>query len=425
MPNLFEDCTFSYKQLMSGLSFFGDNYDKIIELFTSQTIKKYGIDTSKTYFDCTNFYFEIDKEDSLRRKGPSKENRRDPIIGMGLILDANQIPIGMKLYPGNQSEKPILRDVINNLKRQNNITGKTVHVADKGLNCAENIVYSLKNNDGYIFSKSVKMLSEIEKQWVMLDNDWCIVTDTNGVVKYQYKSCIDEFPYTITDKNGKKKKVMIREKRLLTYNQSLAKKKKIEINRQVDKATNLCCSQAKKSEYGDSSKYVNFESVDKDGNNTGKKISVTLNQKMIEKDLKYAGYNLLVTSEIKMSDEDIYDTYHNLWRIEESFKIMKSDLDARPVYVRDESTIKGHFLICYLTVLLERILQFKEFNNEYSSNDIIKFIKKTKVVEGRDEYTNVTTNSGIILELAERLSLPLDNYKLSETNIRKVLNFRF
>ena len=163
LPNLYEPVHYSYDQLLDGLSFIGNDYQKFVEIFTVQTKKVFGLDISKSYFDCTNFYFEIDREDDFRRKGPSKENRKEPIIGLGLLLDRNQIPIGMKLYPGNESEKPVLRDVIDQLKTQNNITGKTIHVADKGLNCAQNIAFSKKNGDGYLFSKSVKGLSETEK----------------------------------------------------------------------------------------------------------------------------------------------------------------------------------------------------------------------------------------------------------------------
>lgn len=134
LPNLYEPTHYSYDQLLDALAFLGNNYEKFVEIFTAQTNQFFGLDCSKTYFDCTNFYFEIDREDDFRRKGPSKENRKDPIVGLGLLLDSNQIPIGMKTYPGNKSEKPILRDVINQLKTHNNVTDKTIHVADKGLN---------------------------------------------------------------------------------------------------------------------------------------------------------------------------------------------------------------------------------------------------------------------------------------------------
>ena len=144
---------FSYDQLLSALALLGNEYEKIVEIFTSRVSSRYGTFTSTTYFDCTNFYFEIDKENAFQKKGPSKENKTDPIIGLGLLLDADLIPIGMNLYPGNQSEKPVLRNVITALKQQNNINGRTVQVADKGLNCAANIYAATKKQDGYIFSK--------------------------------------------------------------------------------------------------------------------------------------------------------------------------------------------------------------------------------------------------------------------------------
>jgi len=117
LPNLFHPYDYSYDQLLDGLSFLGSNYEKFIEIFTAQVEGVYGVDTSKTYFDCTNFYFEIDREDDFRKKGPSKENQKSPIVGFGLLLDSHQIPIGMKMYPGNESEKPVLRDVINHFKK--------------------------------------------------------------------------------------------------------------------------------------------------------------------------------------------------------------------------------------------------------------------------------------------------------------------
>lgn len=163
IPNLYSHYEYSYDQLLDGLSFLGANYRKFIEIFTVQTDRIYGLDTKNTYFDCTNFYFEIDREDDFRRKGPSKENRKEPIVGLGLLLDCNQIPIGMKIYPGNESEKPVMRAVIDDLKQRGNVTGRTIHVADKGLNCIQNIAFSKQNGDGYLFSKSVKSLPEVEK----------------------------------------------------------------------------------------------------------------------------------------------------------------------------------------------------------------------------------------------------------------------
>jgi transposase len=416
LPNLFHPNNYSYDQLLDGLSFLGSNYEKFIELFTTQLEGVFGVDASKTYFDCTNFYFEIDREDDFRKKGPSKENQKSPIVGLGLLLDSNQVPIGMKMYPGNESEKPVLRDVISHLKKQNNITGKTIHVADKGLNCAQNIAFSKTNGDGYLFSKSVKGLSEKEKVWVLLD-DLKEKKDKKGKVLYLYKSCVDKFPYTV-EHEGKKVTVKLTEKRLLTYNPTLAAKKKYEINRMVEKAKSLTLSQAKKNDFGESGKYVNFT------DDKGEKATVSINQEAIDKDLMFAGYNLLVTSETKMSDQDIYNTYHNLWRIEESFRIMKSDLDARPVFLQKEDTIKGHFLICYITVLLERILQFKVLDNKYSTSEVFDFIKSFKATKAESKYINTTTYSDFINDLSIKFNLPLTNYFLTETQIKSMLNFK-
>ncbi|MDD6763467.1 MAG: IS1634 family transposase [Clostridiales bacterium] len=416
LPYLYHEYNFSYDQLLAGLGFIGRNYRKFVELFNVQTDAVFGLDTDNTYFDCTNFYFEIDREDDFRKKGPSKENKKEPIVGLGLLLDKNQIPIGMKIYPGNESEKPIMRNVIDELKSSNNIKGRTIHVADKGLNCAQNIAFSKQHGDGYLFSKSVKGLPQKEQEWVLLDNGFTDVKDKTGNIKYRYKSCIDTFPYTF-EFEGKTVTVQLTEKRLLTYNPKLAAKKRYEINRLVEKARSLAMSQAKKAQFGESGKYVNF--TDKDG----KKAVVGINEEAIEKDLKLAGYNLLVTSETNMKDEEIYQIYHNLWRIEESFKIMKSDLDARPVFARTTDTIKGHFLICYITVLLERIFQFKVLENKYSSSDIFSFMKGFKVTKAERKHINTTTESELINDLSDKFDLPLNHYFLSDKQIQSILNY--
>ena len=425
-PKLFEKNDFSLDQIYDGLEYIGCEYEKIIEIYNHQIRKLYGYNTSHTYFDCTNFFFEIDREDGLRRKGPSKENRHDPVVGMGLLLDADQIPIGMKIYPGNESEKPVIRNIIQGLKQRNGISGRTVQVADKGLNCAENIVSALKSGDGYIFSKSVKQLPETEKIWALLENDYRDVKDRNGNTLYRIKECIDDFTYQITDKNGKKKTVKLKEKRIVTFNPKLAEKQIFEIKKQVEKAKKLKASQAKKSEYGDSSKYVSFTATDKKGEKTDGKIKVEINAEKVENDKKLAGYNMIVTSEINMADSEIYSAYHSLWRIEESFRIMKTQLDARPVFLQKEDTIIGHFLICYLSVLLTRLLQIKILKNKYSTEEIFDFLKHFKAAQiSEKKYINLTKNTSFIKEFSVLTNLPLTSYFLSDSQLRKMLNYRF
>ncbi len=427
IPKLLESYNFSLSQLYEGLEYIGCEYEKIIEIYNHQINQKYKFDTSHTYFDCTNFYFEIDKEDAFRRKGPSKEGRKDPIVGLGLLLDANQIPIGMKLFPGNESEKPVIRDVMKELKTRNSVSGRTIQIADKGLNCAENILHAVKNGDGYIFSKSVKQLPETEKTWVLLPNDYRDVKDDAGKLLYRIKECVDDFEYRIKDKTtGRYQTFRLTEKRIVTYNPKLAKKQIYEIKREIEKAKSLRASQAKKSEYGDCAKYVVFTPADKKGNETDGKIKVSMNEKLIEESLALAGYNMLVTSEISMPAKDIYEAYHNLWRIEESFRIMKSQLDARPVYLQKESTIKGHFLICYLSVVLTRLLQFKILDGKYCSEDIFEFVRDYRVVKISDrKYINLSRWTSFTEKFASITKLPLTSYFLSESDIKRMLSHRF
>lgn len=422
IPKLFDQYDFSLDQLYDGLEYIGSEYEKVIEIYNHQITQKYKFDTSHTYFDCTNFYFEIDREDDFRRKGPSKENKKEPIVGLGLMLDAHQIPIGMKMYPGNESEKPVIRNIIDDLKQRNNIKGRTIQVADKGLNCINNIMYALKAGDGYIFSKSVKTLPDTEKNWVLLNNGYTDVKSSNGEVVYRIKECIDDFSYVYQDAAGNKRTIKLTEKRVVTYNPKLAEKQKYEINKQVEKAKLLKASEAKKSEYGDSAKYVSFVATDRKGAKTDGKIKVEMNDKAIEKARELAGYNMMVTSEFKMSANEIYAAYHNLWRIEESFKIMKTQLDARPIYLQKEDTIIGHFLICYLSVLLTRLVQIYALGDNYGTEEIFDF-RVAKVSDRK--YINLTRNSSFIRELAVKTNLPLTSYFLGNEDINKVLSHRF
>lgn len=426
IPKLFEDHGFSLDQLYAGLAYIGSEYEKIIEIYNHQASRKYPFDTSRSYFDCTNFYFEIDREDGFRRKGPSKENRKEPIVGLGLLLDTRQVPIGMKMYPGNASEAPVIRNVIDDLKQRGNITGRTIRVADKGLNCFENILHALKAGDGYLFSKSVKMLPETEKTWVLLGNDYVDVKNKKEELLYRIKECVDDFAYTYTNEKGQQKTVRLREKRVATFNPKLAEKQRYEINKQVEKARKLRACEAKKAEYGDSAKYVTFVAADKKGGKTDGKVRVEINDKAIEKAKKLAGYNMMATSETAMSAKEIYAAYHNLWRIEESFRVMKSQLEARPVYLQKEETITGHFLICYLAVLLTRLLQIHVLKDKYGTEEIFDFIHDFRVARVSDrKYINLTRNSSFIRELSALTGLPLTSYFLGNEDINKMLSHRF
>ena len=402
-PHLYNSSPISEDQVYDGLSFIGGSYKKYIELFNHCYEQHYQRDFSNVFFDCTNYYFEIDLPYEDKQKGPSKENRHDPIIGQALLLDADLVPVAMQMYPGNESEKPYIRKVIEEMKSRYKVSGKTVQVADKGLNCARNIYAAVKEaNDGYIFSKSIhgRNLSEKEKKWLLLENEqniWKDYRDKDGNLLYRLKSCVDSFSYQfkeIDPETGRDvvKTFSVKEKRIVSYNPALAKKQKAEIQKMADKAANYAAYKAMtREDLGDSAKYVKITNKDKNG----KKITpvIGIDKEKVNEDLKYAGYNLMVTSELDMEPLQIYQTYHSLWKIEESFRITKSYLDARPVYVHKKETIYGHFLICYLSLFLLRILEIKCFKNQINSYDLIHFMRDFRVVEkGDGSFLNISRN---------------------------------
>ena len=427
MPNIYGTESFSYDQILDTINYIGNDYQKFVELLNISIQKKWKRNTSNAYFDCTNYYFEIDLPKEDRQFGPSKEERHLPIIGQALLLDEDQIPIGMSLYPGNESEKPKIRESIENLKQRFDIDSRIVQVADKGLNCARNIYAASKEaNDGYIFSKSVhgKNLSKQEKQWVLLENEnniWNEVKDSNGKLIYKYKECIDTFKYKFTNEEGKCVEFNVKEKRVVSYNPSLARKQKAQIQKQIDKAISISSlKQASKEEYGDSIKYVNFTSIDKEGEVV--KSVPSLNQEKIDEDLSFAGYNLLVTSEINKSAQDIYNTYHGLWRIEESFRVMKTYLEARPVYLQNKESIYGHFTICYMALTILRLIELKVFNDELPIGQIIEFIRNYNITETLGSFINNATKSNTLSIIQKRYGLSkLDNIQLRKKDVENIL----
>lgn len=431
-PHLYGSSPISEDQVYDGLAFVGETYKKYIELFNHCYEQHVHRDFSKGFFDCTNYYFEIDLPREDKQKGPSKENKHEPIIGQALLLDADLVPVAMQMYPGNESEKPYIRKMLEEMKTRYKVSGKTVQVADKGLNCARNIYAAVKEaDDGYLFSKSIRgtSLSAKEKQWILLENDanvWENHTDKDGTLLYRLKSCVDTFTYQFKEtdpETGKEitKRFSVVEKRIVSYNPALAKKQRAEIMKMVDKASNFTTyKKMTQEELGDSSKYIKITNKDKNGRKI--KPLIEVNQAKIDEDLKYAGYNLMVTSELDMEPRQVYQTYHSLWKIEESFRITKSYLDARPVYVQKKETIYGHFLICYLSLFLLRVLEIKVFKNEINSYDLIAFMRDFRGAKEKDgSYINISRNQTVNEKVKKLTGLTnLDALYLSEKEVENL-----
>lgn len=358
----FEKFDFSLDDVYRSLTYINKHKDAL-QLWIHNHIKEqYNRNTELVYYDVTNYYFEIDEPDALRKKGVSKEHRPNPIIQMGLLMDAVGMPIAYKLFSGNTTDCTTLIPILSQVKNDYDL-GRIIIVADKGLNISDNICCNLLSGDGYVYSQSVRGGSKELKKYV-LDDEGYAWKGTD----YKKKSRLYPREIYILNAMGKKIKTTVDEKQVIFYSRDYDKRAKAEREPALKKAMELVNDPGKfnrTTSYG-AAKYVKDLVFDK---STGEIITTghhpELNLDKLHEDEKYDGYYAIVTSEYKKTDERIIDIYRGLWKIEESFRITKGDLSTRPVYLTREEHIEAHFLICFLALVIIRILEYKT-GNKYS-----------------------------------------------------------
>jgi len=357
----FENFKFSLHDVYDALTHFDAVSGALLQHLHEQVVNRYDRKTDLVYYDVTNYYFETDKQDELRRKGPSKENRRSPIVQMGLLIDSAGLPIIYKLFPGNTHDSQTLMPMLTELKKKYGVR-RIVTVADKGLNSGDNIAYSTILNDGYIYSKSVRGASAAFKQWI-LDGDG--YRDKGDKYRMKSKLVPDvEIGITINADDGRKvkKKVALEQKWVAFYSGKYAERAKAKRDEAVAKALKLMKNPSKYRrtfDYGAAGYIVNLKIDKESGEVANIKDTLVLDTARIAEEELFDGYYALVTSELDDSDEHIIDMYHGLWRIEESFKVTKGVLGTRPVFLRTDAHINAHFLICFIALLISRVIEMR------------------------------------------------------------------
>jgi transposase len=371
-------------------------------------------DTSIVYYDVTNFYFEIDEEDNLRKRGFSKEKRRDPIVQMGLAMDRDGIPLHYDLFEGNKPDTMTFRSVIGEVRRSYN-TGRIIVIADRGITSGDNIFYLVggekksKANNGYIFSYSIAGSNDEFRSFVLdpggyYDPSGAPVTDETT---FKIKSRLHSRDIWVTMRDGSRKKRTVYEKQVVFWSRKHALKMSVEREKQIDKAQAMISSPAKlkrATSYG-AARYVQNICYDED---TGEVIEtgkhVALDEVKIEQEAKFDGYYAIVTSEHAMPDAEIVEHYRGLWEIEETFRITKSLLEARPVYVSREERIKAHFLTCYIALVIMRLLQ-RATGSVYSCEKLIEAMNGISAIREQDNIylfgyrTDVTDAIGTAVDI--------------------------
>lgn len=383
----FENTKFSLKEVYNALGYLDPFKDDIQHFIYERIEKQYKPTNEAVFYDVTNYYFEIDDPDELRKKGVCKEHRPNPIVQMGLFMDSLGLPMCYKLFEGNTNDCLTLRPMVQELQKNYNV-GKVIVVADKGLNTGNNIAYNKAIGNGYVMSLSIRGANKDLKNYVLDEEGYQYNEDKT------YKKKSRKYPREITitknDKNGKTIKIKqnVEEQQVVFWSADYAKRAKAERQPAIDKAKDLIGNVQKynKKNCVGASKYVKHLVFDKKtGEIIEAKSQLSLDEEKIAEEERLDGYYMIVSSEFDKTPDEIIDIYRGLWRIEETFKVTKSELDARPVYVSRKEHIEAYFLTCYIALVLSRVLQHK-LDKKYSVGKILESLSKCNCSNIQENY---------------------------------------
>lgn len=426
-----------------------DTYDslkkEIQQWIWSTTKDTYSRDASTSYYDCTNYYFEIANNDidridenglilekGYRKRGPEKNKRPDPIVQMGLLMDSNGIPLSYDLFPGNESEKTSLRPLMKRTKATYGIT-KTIVVADRGLNTSDNMYFLAgknddlsKHNDGYVYGQSVRGADKVFKEWVLDNDDYIaeMIDESGNEVAFIHKSRTFAKEVSIKREDKRNTKVTICQKQMVYYSSKYARKQKRERSVMIEKAKLLIKKlggYTKATSYG-AAGYVKNIKFNKTTGEVETDKDLSLDLEVIKEEEKYDGYYSIVTSEIELSDQKIRNIYRGLIKIEDTFKVTKSNLESRPVYVWTLEHIEAHFLTCFVGLVIIRLLE-QRLHNKYSVEKILQALREYNCVNIDKNMYQFIYYDEIIKDIEEAFNVNLSKKYRSRKEIRTLLKY--
>lgn len=445
--NYFEDFNFELEDVYRSLTYFNKYSLELQQYLNTQVEKNYGRDKSLAYYDVTNYYFEIpyDDEDIVedgqvikkgtRKKGPSKEHRPDPIRQMGLLMDSRNFPMAFNTFSGGESEKTSLLPIIRRVKKDFDIE-RIVTVADRGLNTSDNTYLmagknddSCKHNDGYVYGQSVLGGDKEFKKFVLDQSGYISEKKLDKHKKaydFKCKSRIYAKKITAKDSNGKRHLVdTTYQKQVVYWSSKYAAKQKKERDLVIAKAKDLISNPRKYNRATSigAAGYINNIKFVKDTGEIPDGLELSLKLDKIKEEEKYDGYYSIVTSEMNLSDNEIIKIYGGLWEIEESFRIIKSEFKARPVYVSTEEHIDAHFLICFISLLIFRILEYK-LENKFTTREIRNSLIDLNCSHLAENYYLLDFRNEIIEEIEKTFSVDFSNKIMKKSEIKKFLQIK-
>ena len=426
--NFIEQPTFKLHDEYRALSYIANNIDFIQEnLFinSKNVIKR---NSKVIYYDCTNYFFEINEEDDLRRHGISKEHKPNPIVGMGLFMDGDGIPLSFNIYPGNQNEQKTLipeeSKIINDFKLDDT---KVILCTDAGLASDDIKKYNIKDGRGFVITQSLKKLKEEYKEQVFDKKDWRLPGDlkhfynleeieNNEDLKEKYYDSLFYKIIQTETKSVKQDTIVTFCFKYFDYNRNIR-------NNQIERAKKNINSNnvtRKGKNQNDPNRFIEEISSTTDGVVADEK-TYSINDDLIKEEEKYDGYYALSTN-LTGNIDDILKITKGRWEIEESFRIMKSDFLARPVNLSREDRIKAHFMTCFIALLIYRILE-KKLDYKYTTKEILDTLRNMNVTELKGNgYIPSYERTDITDFIHEKYNFNTDTEIITYKKIKKIFN---
>ena len=379
------------------------------------------------YYDCTNFFFEIEQEDDLRKYGVSKEHRPNPIVQMGLFMDGDGIPLSFEMNPGNTNENTTLKPLEEKIIKDFNLSTIVV-CTDAGLASKGNRKFNNTNDRKFITTQSIKQLKEDLKKWALDKTGWHIPgldgsvidiskLDTDEALRTKWKDTTFYKEKWIKDDDGFEQKMIV------TYSIKYADYQRNIRSNQVKRASNLINSNPKKIGKPKQNDFKRFitTTVTTDDGKEATKAEYSINQDAILEEMKYDGFYAVCTN-LEDDPIDIIKINHRRWEIEESFRIMKSEFDARPVYLQREDRIKAHFMICFIALMIYRYLE-KKLDYKYTVCEIIDTLRNMQLIdEDGDGFRPIYTRTDLTDLLHSKFDFRTDYEIINNKNLKNILN---
>ena len=332
------------------------------------------------YYDCSNYYFEIEQEDGSKKYGKSKEHRPNPIIQMGLFMDGDGIPLAFSLFPGNANEqtslKPLEKKVLGEFGCQ-----KFIYCSDAGLGSEDIRSYNHMGERAYIVTQSIKKLKKEEKEWALNPQGFKRVSDDTPVDITKLPA--DDKGLYYKDEPYTTKK--LHQRLIITYSPKYAIYQKTLRDKQVERAQKMLDSgntKKNRKNPNDPARFIETTASTKEGEVAD--IHHYLDENKIAEESQYDGLYAVCTDLLDDEVGDILKVSEGRWQIEECFRIMKTDFSARPVYLQDENRIKAHFLICFLALIIYRFLT-KKLESKYTCEELLDTLKTINFVEVQEQ----------------------------------------